>query len=173
MEHMGNMGVAGYGSLGGTLSGLLVLLVKLLMVVLVIAIIVGIVIWIKNTFFKNTNSKFMQSINNDPILKTVVYISLGIIGLVIVFALLGSLNNPGFGYGGMMTGAAASFSITGIMSLLVKVLLFVLVISLILALVAYVKKQYDAGAFNKSASGSVQSDTGVEGSAQNTPGTNM
>lgn len=162
MDHMGGMGSmggTGYGySLDTFLGGLLILLVKLLMVVLVIAVIVGVGVWIKNTFFKNTtvNTQFIQTINKDPILKTISVVTLAILGIILIFALLGSFTNPGMGYGigghGMggygYGGFSAALSIGGLLNLLIKVLSFVLVISLILALFAYIKKQYDQGVFN-------------------------
>lgn len=176
--NMDNMGGSGYSSLSVSLGGLLVLLVKLLLVVLVIAVVVGVVIWIKNSFFKNSSSKFIQSISNDPILKTVSLVILGIIGLVILMAVLGSFTNTGMGYGyngGSMYGGAAglatSLNIAGIMSLLIKVLSFVLVISLILALAAYIKKQFDTGAFkinSTAAQSTVAQDTATQSTSTQT-----
>ncbi|MCX8125379.1 MAG: hypothetical protein N3F66_14620, partial [Spirochaetes bacterium] len=101
---MDNMGMSGgYGfSLGGLIGGLLTLLVKLLMVALIIAVIVGIIVWVRNNFFQNTNSKLMQSIKNDPILKTITVVTLAIIGIVLIFALLGSFSQPGMMFGGSM-----------------------------------------------------------------------
>ena len=165
MDHMGNMSGYGYSSLDSILGGLLILLVKLLMVVLVIAVVVGVVMWIKNAFFKNTNSQFMQTVNNDPILKTIAVVTLSIIGIVLLFGLLGSFTNSGMGYGGYMNGSMGGFnttySISGLLTLLIKVLSFVLVISLILALAAYLKKQYDAGAFNFAKNNAQVTNTGT------------
>ena len=155
MDHMGGMGGYGYGgSLDTFLGGLLILLVKLLLVVLVIAVVVGIAAWIWNTFFKNTNLQFVQAIKNDPVLKTISTVTLAIIGIVLLFALLGSLTGAGAGVSsgihgyGAMGGFNPALSIAGLLNLLIKVLSFVLVISLILALLAFLKKQYDAGVFN-------------------------
>ena len=176
-EHMGNMGTAGgYGySFGGLIGGLLLLLVKLLMVVLVVAVVVGIIVWIKNNFFQNTNSQFMQSINKDPILKTISVVTLVIIGIVLLFALFGSFSQYGMGYGGQMggygynSGFNSTNSIAGLLALLVKVLMFVLVISLILAVAAYLKKQYDAGTLNFFGTSKAQGDNSAAGNTTDQP----
>ena len=158
MNHTGGMGtMGGYGgSLDTFLGGILILLVKLLLVVLVIAVIIGAGMWIKNTFFKNAStSQLIKSVKNDPILKTVSVITISVIGIIFILALLGSLNGPSFsmggameGHGSMMGGFSPVLSIGSLLNLLIKVLSFILVISLILALVAYIKKQYDQGALN-------------------------
>lgn len=152
-EHMGNTGNmamnGGYGnSLGGLVGVLLALLVKILMIVLVVAIVVGIIVWIRNTFFQNTNSKFVQSIKNDPLLKTISVVTLAIIGIVFIFALLGSFSQSGMGYGSNIGNFNFGVSIAGLLTLLAKVLMFVLVVSLILATATYLKKQYDQGNLN-------------------------
>ncbi|MCX7923091.1 MAG: hypothetical protein N3B21_13935 [Clostridia bacterium] len=158
MDHMGGMGSTdGYGtSLDAFLGGMLLLLVKFLMVVLVIAVIIGAGVWIKKTFFKNANTnQLFQAVKSDPILKTVSVITLGVIGVIFLLALLGGLTGTGMGMGGGMTshgsmlgGFSTALSISGLLTLLIRILSFVLVISLILALAAYLKKQYDQGAFN-------------------------
>ncbi|WP_070000007.1 hypothetical protein [Cellulosilyticum sp. I15G10I2] len=177
-----NMGEHYVNNMGGTafsidlfLSGLLVLLVKLLLGVLVIAVIIGVIMWIKETFFKNTsirsiNTNVLKSVNDDPILKAVAGITVAILGTVIVFALLQYFLNPSMRYGagynmGINSGMGYSVGINGSMGygmgslnpmlgvaallpLLIQILSFVLVVALILAVVAYLKKQYDAGIFN-------------------------
>lgn len=171
---MGNMGSAGGNiSFGGLIGGLLVLLVKLLLVVLVIAVVVGIFVWIKNNFFQNKNSQFMQSISKDPILKTISVVTLVIIGIVLLFALFNNFGQSGMVYGGYMGSNSFSFgfnptySIAGLLTLLAKVLMFVLVVSLILALVAYLKKQYDAGTLNFFGSGKNQETSAHAGNENN------
>jgi hypothetical protein len=154
---MGTMGSGGgYGyTISGLISGLLFLLVKILMILLVTAVIVGVIIWLKNNFFKNNGtSKIMQSIKNDPILKTISVVTLAIIGIVLVFALLGSFNQTGMGFSGHAGnfdsgyGYNSMYSIAGLLTILVKVLMFILTVSLILAAVTYLKNQYDQGNLN-------------------------
>lgn len=153
---MGSMSSGGgYGyTLNGLVSGLLILLVKILMVLLVAAVIVGVFVWLKNNFFKNMNFNIMQSIKNDPILKTISVVTLAIIGIILVFALLGSFNQTGMGFSGHAGnytfgfGYNSMYSITGLLMILVKVLMFILIVSLILAAVTYLKNQYDQGNLN-------------------------
>ncbi len=157
MEHYGygNMGAMnGYGysgySLNSFIIGFLVLLVKLLIVILVIAVIVGIFMWVKNNFFNKNDSQILAAIKNDPIIKTVTVITLAVLGIILIICLLSNFSNSGMvfrSYGGQMGGYESAFSVYGILFLLIKVLSFVLVISLICALIAYVRRQYDAGYF--------------------------
>lgn len=151
---MGSMSSGGgYGyTISGLISGLLVLLVKILMILLVAAVIVGVIVWVKNNFFKNAStSNIMQSIKNDPILKTISVVTLAIIGILLVFALLGSFNQTGMGISGNTGnfgfgfGHNSMYSIAGLLTILVKVLMFILIVSLILAAVTYLKNQYDQG----------------------------
>jgi uncharacterized membrane protein len=148
-EHMG-----GYGySIGGLLGGLMIFLIKLFMIVLVLAILGSIFVWFKNNFFANRESKLIQSINNDPLLKMITIITALTFGLVLVFALLNNFGMSGIGilgnanYQGGHTFSAGN-SITGLLTLLMQVLSFVFVISLIMAFVAYVKSQHEQGTLN-------------------------
>jgi cell division protein FtsL len=149
---MGSSSMNGsYGSFSGLISGLLILLVKILMVLLIAAVIVGVFVWVRNNFFKNSNFNIVQSIKNDPILKTISVITIAIIGIVLIFALLGSFGQNQIGFSGQMGNYGFSFgynpiySIAGLLLILVKVLMFILVVSLILAAITYLKNQYDKG----------------------------
>lgn len=177
MDHMGGMNNMGYGaSIDTFLGGLLILLVKLLMIVLVIAVIIGVGVWVKNTFFKNASTnQLMKSINNDPILKTVLVITVAVIGVVLLLAILGSFTGTSLGsglHGGMIGGFSSTLSIAGLLNLLIKALSFVLVVSLILALVAYIKKQADQGAFNFMKSNAQETPGGTNTSKNTEPGDN-
>jgi hypothetical protein len=169
------------------LSGILILLVKLLLGVLVIAVIVGVVMWIKNAFFKNMsiNTQILKPIHDDPILRTIAGITAAVLGIIIILALLHGFLMPSMGYGmgysmngnmgygmgysmngGMgygMGGLNPILSVAGLLGLLIKVLSFVLVVSLILAVVAYLKKQYDQGVFSspRTASNAVKSSESI------------
>ena len=181
MEHTGNsMNSTDMGAMNGSLytfdgflAGLLVLLIKLLMVALVIAIIVGIIIWLKNNLFHNVNSQFVQSLKNDPIIKMALAITAAVILIFLILSLIAGLTNQGMGYGigsGYMMGAynSTTIGIYGILSLFVKLLSFIFIISLILALLAFIKKQYDAGFFNITKdSGSVETENKVNASNEN------
>lgn len=144
------------------LSSLFVLLIKFLMIVLVVAIVIGVVMWIKNNFFKDIN--ITQKMNQDPMTKKAVGITVIVIGALLVLWVFNNLINPGMGYTstgmgynstgmGYMNGTSGyglnvSLGFTSVLSLLIKVLSYVFVISLILGLVAYLKKMYEAGSFN-------------------------
>lgn len=135
-----NMG-ASY-SLGGTFSTLLLLLTKLLIIVLAVLVILGVIAWVRDNFLKNKESKLMQNVNEDPILKAVVVITASVIGLVLVFTLLSSLFNTGGMYYNHI------LNMTSIIMILIKLLMFILVISLVLAGVMYFKNQYENGNLN-------------------------
>lgn len=140
-NNMGNNGT----SMNGLLGGLLGLLFNLLIVALVVAAIVAIVQWVRKSFFKDANSKTTQ-LFSDPLVKTVAIVVGAVFGLILLFGVFGNFFNTGMGYG--MSGFSTSLSLYGLLTLLIKILAIVLVVSVILALAAYLKKQYDAGAFN-------------------------
>lgn len=176
MNDMYSRNMMGYGygnSVNGFLSALLVFLIKFLMIVLVIAILVGFIMWIKNTFFKDANFNFIHVVQTDPILKTTIGIVGGVLGILLVVWLFNNLINPSVGYNmgnmnsgintmdgyGMMNGYNGfntSQGFGGLLSLLIQVLYFVLISSLILGVFAFLKKQYDAGAFSISKSATKQ-----------------
>jgi len=147
-----NMGPYNY-SFSSTLGMLLLLLTKFLTIVLAIVFVLGIAAWIKELFIKNQNSKLFKDLNSDPIIKNVTVITGAILGLVLVFALISSLFQPSFGgnmnMGGYNMGFSFGFnpmaSIVGILSILIRILTFVLVVSLILAVLIYLKDQYESG----------------------------
>lgn len=145
MDNMGNMGNAwnsGY-SFNNFFNGLIGLLFNLLMVALIIAVFVALGIWIKNTFFKNTNFKALP-IFNDPLVKPIIIIFGALLGLIVLFGILQGT----FGYS--YSSYNLALSLYGLISLLIKVITVVLIISIILALAVYVKKQFEAGAFSQS-----------------------
>jgi hypothetical protein len=151
------MDMGGYNySLSGTLGTLLYLVVKLLIVVLAVVVVLGVITWIRDTLFKNDSSKIIRDIKSDPLLKAVSVITLAIIGIVFLFAIINSVLFTGMA-GGMGGGIAhqggymgynAAFGIAGILYLLIRVLMFILVISLVLAGLMYVKSLYESGKLN-------------------------
>lgn len=147
----------GYGySFSSIIPWLLLALIKILFVVLIGAVLIGAFVWIRNMFFRDNNSAIARAINSDPILKTVVLTTLGIIGLFVLFGLLGSFTSPGYiggmspnqmngGYG---NGYNASLGIGWLLMMLIRVLSYVLIISLTIAVAIYLKSQYDKGNLN-------------------------
>ncbi len=134
-EHMGNMGGYGY-SFGNMIGGLLMLLINILVIVLVIAVVAGIVVWAKNTFGKVSMPTYVKTMSNDPFIRTITIITAAVIGLMLVMALFNGFASPG--YMGM-----GSFGVSGILVLLIKLLTFVLTISLVVAAFIYIREQYD------------------------------
>ena len=153
--HMSQGAATGF-SFGSMISWLLLVLIKILFVVLIGAVLIGAFIWVRNMFFRDNNSAIARAINNDPILKTVVLTTLAIVGLFILFGLLGSFASPGYtggmgeGHmgGGYAKGYNAAFGIGWLLTMLIQVLSYVFIISLILAIAIYLKSQYDKGNLN-------------------------
>ncbi|MCX7922260.1 MAG: hypothetical protein N3B21_09660 [Clostridia bacterium] len=143
MDHMGGMGFS--------LASLLVFIINILMVVLVIALVVGAFIWARNNFFKNANSQIMQSINKDPVLRTILTVTGAIIGIIFIFALLNSFSPSGMGFG-LGFGFNPLHSIAVLLMLITRILTIVLILSVIMAIVSYLKTQYDKGNLNLSGS---------------------
>lgn len=150
-EHMSR--AYGYGySFSSIIGWLLLMLIRILFVVLIGAVLIGAFIWIRNVFFRDNNSALAKAINNDPILKTVVLTTLSIIGLFILFGLLGNFSSVGYA-GGMaevhMGGGYnyynPSYGISWLLMMLIRVLSYVLIISLVIAIAIYLKSQYDRG----------------------------
>ncbi|MDS1029278.1 hypothetical protein RDV78_02005 [Bacillota bacterium LX-D] len=138
-------------SSGNYLGLLLVLLIKFLMIVFVGALIFGAVVWIKN-YFVSEKSEYHQSLKNDPILKVVATVSVSILGIILVLTLINSITQPGLGFNfhmnNHMGGFQSSFNIAGILTILINILSFVLVVSIIGAVITYLKNQYEAGHLN-------------------------
>ena len=151
--------------LGLTLGTLIYLIVKLMIFVLAIVFFIAIISWIRDNFFKSGGAVFVKELSSDPIIKIIATIVVGILGLVIIVALVNSIAtyNIGSGMGSSMgsgmgmddsmkSGQSMNFSpamgIGGVLVILIKVLMYVLVISLIMAAIVYIKNMYDAGKLN-------------------------
>lgn len=148
--HMGYGGGYNY-SFGSLIGVLLALLIKLLIFILAIAVVIGIFTWIRNFMAKNNNTPWVQTINSDPLLRTVTGITLAILGLVLISGIFGSFTGYGMGgYGSMygMGGYSPIYGIAGLLTVLIRLLSYILVISLIVAAVIYIKKQYESGNVN-------------------------
>ncbi|MFZ5353708.1 MAG: hypothetical protein ACOZCL_13440 [Bacillota bacterium] len=147
--HMGNAGGFNYGSL---INGLLMLLVNIIILVLVIAVIAGIIVWVRNNMLTMNNSKVMQTFTNDPVIRVAIIITTAVIGFVLLFALLNNFMGTGMGgfsgYGMHNNGINMSFGVTGLIMALVRVLMFLLVVSLVIAAMIYIRDQYNKGTFS-------------------------
>lgn len=132
----------GYGySFNSIIGWLLLVLIKILFIVLIGAVLIAAFIWIRNMFFRDNDSAIARAINNDPLLKTVVLTTFGIIALFVLFGLLGSFTSPG----SMNGGYNVTLGIAWLLLMLIRVLSYVLIISLGIALAIYLKSQYDKG----------------------------
>lgn len=138
-EHTGNMGSMGGSGypFGNMIGGLLMLLINILVIVLVISVVAGIVIWAKNTFYKGNMPPFAQTMRNDPFIRTISIITAAVIGLMLVMALFNGFASPGY------IGMGGTFGVSSILVLLIKLLIFVLTISLLVAAFIYIREQYD------------------------------
>ncbi|HYH02147.1 MAG TPA: hypothetical protein VEC37_03525 [Bacillota bacterium] len=153
MDHVGmNMGGSGLAT-GSFLNGLLVFSFKLLMVILIITLIAGILGWIKSSFLKNGTSQTQPQTKTqnqnilDSIEKTISLGLLAIIGLALVFALFNSGNSHSL-QGNVDGFSNAALTVIPLLMLIAKMLLWITLISLIIAAIVYVKNQYDHGNLN-------------------------
>jgi multisubunit Na+/H+ antiporter MnhB subunit len=155
MGDMGSQSMMGYSnSFDNLLSGLFSLLIKFLIIALIVILLIGMFVWIKNNFFKSVN--LTTYINQNPIIKSILGLTVAIFGLLILFYLYNYLFNPGMGYSynfNIMNGNSSNvfngtLAITGIITFLVKVLMYVFAITLIISLAAYFKKQFESGNFH-------------------------
>jgi hypothetical protein len=143
--HMSNMGAIGY-SFTGIISWILMIFIRILLMVLVVVAVLGIYRWIKETFFANTDIQIYKIINSDPVLKAVTTLTLIILGLVLLSAILNGMLQPGMNMGGIGHGYSPTLGIAGLLAMLIRILTFILIVSLVLAVAMYLKNQYESGA---------------------------
>lgn len=151
------MNMGGYNYfLGGSLGTLFYLIIKLMIVVLAVFVVLNVIVWIRDDLFKNDSSKIVRDIKNDPLLRGVTTITLAIVGIVLLFAVINSFLDLGMSnsmssamgnQGGHMS-YNPGYGIAGVLFLLIRVLMFILVISLILAGLTYLKELYEKGKLN-------------------------
>lgn len=158
-ENMGDMSSSNLvgnstSSLDSLATGLIVLLIKFLVIALLISIIIGVLQWMKKNYFPNINLK--QYINQNPMMKSIMGIVAAIAGLFLLIYVYNYLINPSMGNTNNFTspfsttdnntgGFSGTLGITGVVTFLVKILVYVFVISLIISILAFLKKQLEAG----------------------------
>lgn len=136
------MNNAGYGlSFGSLIGWLLMLLIRILTIVLIVSVIVGAFIWIRGTLLRESDSPLLRAVRNDPVLRVVSLVTLSIIGLMLIFPILGGFMNLGYGFNPV-------YGISWMLISLIKILMVVLAVSLIMAAVIYIKNQYEKGNLN-------------------------
>lgn len=134
---------SGYGGgmfFGGLIPGLIGFLMHLLVLVLVFALIAGLVMGVRK--FINQpgglvqSSKAMEYVNQDPVLRTMAIVLAVVFGLYFISALFNGIQFGGYG-------ASPQFMLFALIGFLVKLLMLALVITLTVALVQYLKAQFE------------------------------
>ncbi|MGE5404905.1 MAG: hypothetical protein ACM3PP_08190 [Candidatus Saccharibacteria bacterium] len=133
-EHMGMGGSA-------TLMGdILMLLTRVLIAVVILVVIVGICAWIK-TNFSDSKQSLVQSINRDPMLKTILVT--GAVILVIATVMSVYYGPPGnqvsMQAGSLYYGTGNLFNINGLLMFIIDILVLATIASLILAAFSYLR----------------------------------
>ncbi|BCN29569.1 hypothetical protein [Anaeromicropila herbilytica] len=152
-----NMIVNTTSSLDNLVTGLMVLLIKILIIILLVAIIIAVFMWLKKNYFNNVDlSKYMKQ---NPQMKQILSITGAIVGLFLLIYVSNYVINPTPGYSANVVtsnissvsnvgGFSGSLGITGVITFLVKILIYVFIISLIISLLAFLKKQLNESGFH-------------------------
>lgn len=136
---------SGY-SLGNTLENLIGLLIK----VVIIGLLIGTIVWIFRSITKQTGSgqaDRLAWLKEDPIIRNALIIIGAVTVLLFGFWFLRGITYSGNGEE-MMTGGMAystsylSLSFTSLFALILKILIFILLITLAYGLVMYFKENY-------------------------------
>lgn len=146
MEH----GMSGGYSLDSTLGYIIALLVKLLLIAVLVIGIITVVRLARKYLFGGSEIKMFDSIKRDPVLKAASVIILVVLVFALVLPVLDGLFGMGSGYGyhyNYMSG----FSLTGLLTVLVKLLLVISVLGLFAGIIAYVLQNYSKLDFGKQA----------------------
>lgn len=153
MEDMGSSNMLGNTtfSLNNLLTGLMVLLVKVLIIALIVFILCGTFLWLKKAYFNKID--LGQELKKNPMLKSILTITCVVVGLFLLIYVYNYLINPTPGYQNTLIStnhaehATGDFNgtlgITGVFTFLINVLIYVFVISLIISLLAFLKKQLE------------------------------
>ena len=152
--HHGMAAAGGYGGgafFGSLIPGLIGFLMNMLVLVLVFALIAGLIMGIRKFINQPDgilkSSKTMEYINQDPVLKTMSIVIAVVFGLYFITALFNTMQFGG-GYG-----ASPQVMLFMLIGFLVKLLMLALVITLTVALVQYLKAQFDNEQGNKQTNG--------------------
>lgn len=144
-HHGGGMdaGYAGGSSLFGSLIfGLITFTIKILTLVLVFALIAGVIAGIRRFMSQQDGwaktSPTMNAINQDPLLKTIMLIVAGVFAFYLIMGLFNSMNFFSMGPSYMYSPYNSLFALLGF---LIKLLVIAFIISIVFALVQYIKAQ--------------------------------
>lgn len=171
----GEMGGSAY-NLGNTLSYILLIAFKLLLIAFVMILLIAVVKFANKYLFKGEKIT-MENSNNNSILKVLGITAVVIIGIVVVWLLLGGITghtgyygmngnsvnnmmngsygnnmmNGGYGYNAMGNGSYA-LGFSGVLAFLIKILLFVSVTGLIVGGAMYLSRNLPKNLVNLSSS---------------------
>jgi len=158
----GSMMSTGY-SLGNTLENIIELLIK----VVIIGLLSGVLVWIFRTITKrsvNGQGNRFEWLKEDPIIRNVLIMTGAVVVFIFTFYLLREVTASVNGEV-MMNGRTTyvfsnmSFSLTSYFTFLLKVMIFIFIITLGYGLVMYLKKNYINAAGIKDAD---SSDTAIK-----------
>lgn len=153
MGHHGGMAATSGGGyyFGGLIAGLISFLIHILMLVLVFALIAGLFIAVKKFIttqdglmeasrskVKEARSQVMDAVNQDPVLKTLLMVIAGIAGFYFIVAIFRSFDGVGYGF-------SPYFMLFALVGFLLKLLMIGFVVALTMALVQYLKAQFNGG----------------------------
>ncbi|HMM21516.1 MAG TPA: hypothetical protein PKA10_12420 [Selenomonadales bacterium] len=134
-------GYAGGSLFGGLIAGLITFTIKILTLVLVFALIAGIIAGIRKFLSQQDGwaktSPTMNAINQDPLLKTILIVVAGVIAFYFIMGLFNSLSFVNMG--GYMY--SPYYSLFALLGFLIKLLIIAFIVSVIFALVQYIKAQ--------------------------------
>lgn len=143
---MGDDGGMGGVSLGNNLSYIFILAFKLLLIVLVVAALIAIFKFIRNHLIEGGEMKMFESIKKDPVLKGITVVALLIVGFSLIHFLFSSILGLGNGYGTMngssMMGSGYGFSLVGLLTIILNILLVASVAGVIIGFVMYIKQNF-------------------------------
>ena len=154
LGHHGGVAAAGGGGyyFGSLIAGLISFLINILTLVMVFALIAGLFIGVKKFLatqqdnlmetsrskVMEARSKVMDAVNQDPVLKTLLMVIVGIAGFYFIIAVFHSFDAVGYGF-------SPYYMLFALVGLLLKLLMIGLVVALVMALVQYLKSQFDDG----------------------------
>ena len=129
-------------ALNGTLAYILTVLVKLLLIAIVLVALIAVYQLAKKHLFDSSSSenKSFEALKNDPIIKTVSLIVVGVLAISIVAMLFSNI----FGGYGMSSnynytmGTLNGFGLTSILIFLIKLLLGVSVVGFVVSIIYYI-----------------------------------
>ncbi len=157
MEH----GMSGGYSLDATLSYIIALLVKLLLIAVLVIGIMTVVRLARKYLFGGSEIKMIDTIKRDPILKIASIIILIVLALTLVLPVFNGLFGMGSGYGNHYSNMSG-FSLSGLLTLLVKLLLVISVLGLFTGITAYILQNYVKLDFRRQAAAAQCAGCGLE-----------